>query len=114
MWSKMNPLSQKKFIDYYQRLNEQEGKGTTPEKAHSAVVVRSNCNHSNNNSGPSSPKRRNSSISVRVQMPEKMSVLTEPAAVQDKPADDLPFAAPKESVQVAECCNKSGEGTSQS
>jgi len=51
VWSRMDPLSQRKFIDYYQRLEEQEQMRptlTSNEKAQSAVVVRSQLDSQSN------------------------------------------------------------------
>jgi len=59
VWNRMDPLSQKKFVEYYQRLEQQEQ--TSPSQADqaqgtAAVVVRSS-----NNSNAATPKRNSAS-----------------------------------------------------
>merc|ERR1711879_219841 len=127
VWSKMDPISQKKFIEYYQRLNEQEGNNIAAGKPQSAVVLRSDCNKSNNNSGQASgqasgqtsPKRRNSSMPVRIQEPETKCETTQEKPVEKQEKTDENISPPKQCTEPIEqketsTCETSGEKASQS
>ena len=78
VWSRMDPMSEKKFVEYYQRLEEQEKVQTktscSSDKAQSPIVVRSNSNIS-------SSKRKDSSNSIntnadKVEMPTVVAKTT--------------------------------------
>lgn len=93
VWSRMDPLSQKKFIDYYQRLEEQERTRTSPtlaEKAQSAVVVRSRQPSQTSKRCHSSVTSLPMRLPPAIMAPKPPTSVTQkekPAVMPDKPED---------------------------
>jgi len=58
VWSRMDPMSEKKFVEYYQRLEEQEKSIASSEK--SPIVVRSNTKSASKDKDSSNANNSNS------------------------------------------------------